>query len=155
MYQLNKWIHNKYPYSLEYARQKMERRFILESLSSDVTAPDLARDDLKPFLPNQAPNSPVPSSNLEMQFVLYCPGTTIFFLSTSSLIIACNWSPWADRELQEWRNYTHLCPLGCPENTGPVFGTVISGTEGVTEDVGTMSNTEQGETHFTWKYPMG
>lgn len=45
---------------MEYAWQKMERRFILESLSSDVTAPDLTRDDLKPFLLNQAPNSPVP-----------------------------------------------------------------------------------------------
>ena len=77
-----------------------------------------------------------------MQFVLCCPGTMIFFLSTSSLIIACNWSPWADRELHEWRKYAHLCPLGCPQNTGPVFGTVISGTEGVTEDVGTMRNTE-------------
>ena len=49
-----------------------------ESLSSDVMAPNLTRDDLKPFLLNQASDSTVPSSNSEMQFVLCCPSTTIF-----------------------------------------------------------------------------
>ena len=33
-----------------------------ESLSSDVMERDLTSDDLKPFLLDQAPSSPVPSS---------------------------------------------------------------------------------------------
>lgn len=39
-----------------------QRRFSLESLYSDVMESDLKREDLKPFILNQAPNLPVPIS---------------------------------------------------------------------------------------------
>ena len=81
-----------------------------------------------------------------VSFVQYCENGSVYFTEISlQEYVARSTHKAKPREV----NNTHLCPLGCPENTGPVFGTVISGTEGVTEDVGTMSNTEQGETHFT------